>query len=385
MDQLLTLATLLSLTFFVVSTAAFIFVIMLPKPDNKRKASSSIFFHLFVVFINVAFCGFLFRFFITSEFPIFVNHLFLVFAALAFMESIFRRYEITSSPIFLRWLFVGLILLVCVELLLYLQGGALFYRELILYCFVLIPIGSAIKQLNNQISKQRVKEKTIFYTTLSFTLIFGCFIVIYATKILEGDIAYIGFYFLSCLVLMISAFIGFTLSIIYSLLGKLRQQAFTDKLTGAANRDQFYNSINRVMARMKRHSTNCALIICDIDHFKQVNDTYGHVAGDMLLKSFVELIEKELRTEDVLYRIGGEEFIIVCQEATGKDAFLLAERLRGKLAELVIPYNDDNLKVTASFGISEINTALTIEQNIHAADKRLYQSKQKGRNKTTFV
>lgn len=383
MESLFTLATLLSLTLFVISAAAYIFVMLLPKPDNPLKASSSAFFHLFIVALNLAFNGFLFRFFGHASVSIFINNLFLAIAAFALLDSIFRRYEIPKIKHYWLWVSIGCLSLAIAEVLLYQNGIDILYRDLLLYSVLAIPASSTIRQLRKQIKKNRIKERTILFTSIVFVALLSSFILVYSSNLLVGNVAYISFYFLSLTVFLSAAFIGFTQSIIYSLLGKLRQQAFTDRLTGAANRDQFYHSIEKVIARVKRHNVNCALIMCDIDMFKQVNDQYGHMAGDLILKTFVESVQQELRTEDALFRIGGEEFIIVCQDCESDSAYQLAERLRVKIETLNVTYNNHNLSITASFGISDINPDLSIEQNIHLADKRLYQSKQQGRNKVT--
>ncbi len=163
---------------------------------------------------------------------------------------------------------------------------------------------------------------------------------------------------------------------------ELRQIATTDALTDALTRRGFDIEINREFSRAKRSRHDLSLIAVDIDHFKAVNDRYGHAAGDIVLRSVVTLIKNELRSADFVARLGGEEFVIVLPETGMEGAIVLAERIRKLIAGHVTMTQTDPIHVTASFGISnraaaDDNWDVTLER----ADAALYEAKRSGRNK----
>ncbi len=167
---------------------------------------------------------------------------------------------------------------------------------------------------------------------------------------------------------------------------KLRTQALTDALTGIFNRGELMSRAQSEMSRLSRHARNgsnaeLSLIMLDIDHFKQVNDRYGHQAGDEVLRQMPGRIKQGLRFHDVLGRYGGEEFMILLPNADLDSACIVAERIRGSIAET--PFTDKNLalKITVSLGVSTIVAGLGLDQAIKLADEALYRAKQNGRNR----
>lgn len=164
---------------------------------------------------------------------------------------------------------------------------------------------------------------------------------------------------------------------------ELFTQASTDPLTGLFNRRQFELMANTQVSLAKRHKTAYCIIMLDIDHFKKVNDTYGHDAGDEVLKYIALILKSSLRESDVLARYGGEEFILFLPHTSPTEGWHVAERLRSSVAETPIFSNKTTLNVTISLGLStsmEPNLSLVIKE----ADTALYESKTTGRNKTTL-
>lgn len=165
---------------------------------------------------------------------------------------------------------------------------------------------------------------------------------------------------------------------------QLEQMAVTDKLTGLYNRHKFYQIIDQELQRAQRHQRPLSIILLDIDHFKKINDTYGHDIGDRVLKSVATLIKKNIRKYDKAFRWGGEEFIIVAPETSPQDAVKLAEKLRTIIASHHFDIVD---KVTISLGVAGTNNAQeihNIDGLIKPADNALYISKKEGRNRTTL-
>jgi diguanylate cyclase (GGDEF)-like protein len=119
----------------------------------------------------------------------------------------------------------------------------------------------------------------------------------------------------------------------------------------------------------------------DLDHFKKVNDTFGHVAGDHVLRSVARLVSEKLREEELATRYGGEEFVFVLPETGEEQARIFAERLRTLLEEREFAFEDKPMRTTASFGVVTLSGACTPETLIKAADEQLYRAKERGRNR----
>jgi two-component system cell cycle response regulator len=157
----------------------------------------------------------------------------------------------------------------------------------------------------------------------------------------------------------------------------------TDHLTCLYNRRFLEEALGREFQRVQRRRNNLSVLIMDIDHFKKVNDNYGHQQGDSVLCRVASLFRKELRDYDIAARFGGEEFMAVIPEASMTEAASVAERIRKSVEGAVFNGNGEDVKITVSLGIStypapEINSA---EALIREADKALYRAKMKGRNR----
>jgi diguanylate cyclase (GGDEF)-like protein len=155
-----------------------------------------------------------------------------------------------------------------------------------------------------------------------------------------------------------------------------------DELTGVNNRRAFFHDGEHIFNQAKRYAHPLSLIMLDVDHFKHINDTYGHTAGDNVLASLADIFRKHVREVDILGRLGGEEFAIILPETILSDAVAMAERLRIAIEKTPINNAKGNLHVTVSFGISALAPEQTsLEELLHEADSALYQAKRKGRNR----
>ena len=160
--------------------------------------------------------------------------------------------------------------------------------------------------------------------------------------------------------------------------------AVRDGLTGLFNRRKFQEEGEREFARALRHGRPLALLMFDIDRFKDVNDRYGHLRGDAVLQRISSLVTGELRRDEVLARIGGEEFAVVCPETGLEGGAVLAERLRGVLAAFVHPDGGEGFHVTCSFGVAAyLPRMASLQELLAAADQALYASKEAGRDRVT--
>lgn len=155
----------------------------------------------------------------------------------------------------------------------------------------------------------------------------------------------------------------------------------TDPLTELYNRRYISEKINEECDRYKRYANRFSIIITDIDFFKNVNDSYGHDFGDYVLKELSELLRGLLRKQDYIARWGGEEFLILLTETDACSAAIMAERLRKKVMEHKFRFDENELSITMTFGISEYNNEPNMEATIKRADRALYRGKDTGRNK----
>lgn len=162
-------------------------------------------------------------------------------------------------------------------------------------------------------------------------------------------------------------------------------QATHDGLTGLFNRKAIFDLLHREFSRAARSGLPIGIIMLDLDHFKQINDTYGHSAGDDVLKESVRRILGALRPSDLVGRYGGEEFLIVLPECGRDEVKACAERIRSAISACPTPAQGGMISVTASLGATVANAALHLEQDaISTADHALYDSKHSGRNRTSF-
>lgn len=159
----------------------------------------------------------------------------------------------------------------------------------------------------------------------------------------------------------------------------LEYQATHDKLTGLFNRNSFDETFGKELRRGQRYNNDLSLIIFDIDDFKNINDSYGHQAGDEVLIEISKIVLGNVREHDFVVRWGGEEFLILLPETTSDGAIIVAEKIR-KVIES-ISFTNKDIKVTSSFGISLMKKDDTEKELISRADKALYQAKESGKNK----
>ena len=167
--------------------------------------------------------------------------------------------------------------------------------------------------------------------------------------------------------------------------------SITDALTGAFNRRYMMEQLPRELERCRRYANPLSVIMCDVDHFKQVNDVKGHSAGDDVLQQFVARMQRSIRaTSDWVARLGGEEFLIVLPETGFQGAMIVAEKIRAIMTSVPFVTREGDVVATSSFGVASTelhgpDLAMKSETLIRAADQCLYTSKQSGRNRATGV
>lgn len=163
----------------------------------------------------------------------------------------------------------------------------------------------------------------------------------------------------------------------------MRRFVITDQLTGALNRRGFEQEAQKIFEKAKKRSTKISVALLDVDLFKNINDTYGHAAGDDALRQVSLIIQDKIRTTDIVGRMGGEEFLIVMPRTDGKEALVAMERLREKVEQTQFNCDEHTVSLTVSIGFTEVDARHdSFPQAIKKADLALYKAKENGRNKT---
>lgn len=165
----------------------------------------------------------------------------------------------------------------------------------------------------------------------------------------------------------------------------LRQESRTDHLTHIPNRRYFFEVLDSNIAMASRHGQPLCLAVLDVDHFKEVNDTYGHTAGDKVLVKIADSLQARLRRSDSVGRLGGEEFAVQLPMTSLGAGALIAERLRQHIAALEFPELDPSLTVSCSIGVAVFAADMSAEALYHQADSALYRAKGGGRNQIVLA
>lgn len=163
----------------------------------------------------------------------------------------------------------------------------------------------------------------------------------------------------------------------------LAQETILDPLTGAYNKKYFYDTAQKELEHFHRYGRKFSIVFMDIDDFKKINDKYGHLTGDIVLKTLAQKLKSLLRKSDYVCRFGGEEFVLILHGADSEKAFAIAERIRQEIAkEEIKTYDGKTISITISAGISTVtDTTKNIQEMIDKADMAMYKAKQSGKNK----
>jgi diguanylate cyclase (GGDEF)-like protein len=168
---------------------------------------------------------------------------------------------------------------------------------------------------------------------------------------------------------------------IHNLLSYQKYRINHDSLTGLPNRDSYDEHILEAMHRWKRTERPLSLAVCDIDHFKRINDNFGHLAGDKVLKKVASMFKSAIRASDFIARIGGEEFVFIFEHTQSKDAKSILEKLRKSIQDCLFYYREKKVDVTVSFGLTTVLEEDDVETFFMRADKAMYKAKNGGRNR----
>ncbi len=171
-----------------------------------------------------------------------------------------------------------------------------------------------------------------------------------------------------------------TFSKLHTLSKELEKVSYRDHLTQVYNRHGIHKKLQNICTRYQTENQNFSVMICDIDYFKKINDNYGHIAGDEVLKKVASEIKTIIRKDDLLGRWGGEEFLVVLPNATLDDAYKIGEKIRKSIAHTSFKYDEHTIAMTVSIGVAEKDNTRPVSDIIRQADTHLYSAKKQGRN-----
>lgn len=195
---------------------------------------------------------------------------------------------------------------------------------------------------------------------------------------------------------MLAIILSLTISILFNMffmysrsrqrksIERLKELTIEDQLTGIYNRRYFDTYMPKILSMSISKNYSTQLMMIDIDNFKSINDTYGHVFGDYVIKEIASEINHITREEDLFVRYGGEEFALVLGDTFKADAKIIADRILSKIENSIYKFKGERVSVTLSIGISEYDYTDTINQFVAKSDEALYQAKKTGKNKYTF-
>ncbi len=231
----------------------------------------------------------------------------------------------------------------------------------------------------NQLKKRKLRWALIG-ASLSFLGPLGEWVVLKLFSEATTDSLLLTFFYTEFIALIIFSVFGYMLGLYTD---KIEFLSLHDKLTGLYNRHYLIKSLEHLLAMNKRYKRKLSLMMIDLDHFKRVNDSYGHVTGDLALKAVAECVRQHCRESDVLARYGGEELIIICPDSNIQESYQLAERIRKSVEQLTSESLGFPGPQTISVGAYEWSSdeELSIDQLISRVDKALYRAKEEGRNK----
>jgi diguanylate cyclase len=372
------LVSSLTLLYFLLAFILF----FVPKPECRNDQLALRYFIVFFAMICVSFICYLPRF-LSSEWTIvsviFVNFIYMLghyclHIGLCYRSqtrSVLMKPIVARSAVFLY--IIGMV---------YLYFSARLVPEL--YRYVTAPLVLILLFFSLQVLQVKQAESHLGNKLMRFSLcatIAALLVHVIAAMWLDArDVRFLFVAFISMMTAGILLLGGIYGSFLNDTVERHFRNSITDALTGLYNRRYLIDESRKLVAAATRHLFPLSVVICDIDKFKNINDTYGHDVGDEVIKTFAKVLKGCIRTEDILARWGGEEFVILLSATGVEKAKVLAERMREETGRLSVDTGSGSLAFTASFGVAVIDEGSDVETAIKHADEALYRAKEGGRN-----
>lgn len=379
-DQVLFLIAVLGILILVGIAYSF----ALPTPSHRFKAQSPYFARYFLVSIwlgYVSLCLPALNYPFTSA--VMVMPCILLAMYMIFM-TLLRRYGCALSQRHVMAIALHVIISTAGYIWLFVMENPFRLKDWLLSLSAAIPLILSWRLIVRQpddTAGDKLNLSTVALTLLILVLGMPVYFIFVSDRTVTNP--YIAFVIIFILTLFFM--LGFVSSLMQTLFAKLLTQVYIDALTGTKNRHYLYKEAPDQLAHCRRHKQPFALVASDIDHFKHVNDNYGHPAGDEVLKQFARQLDNNLRAGDVLIRMGGEEFLALLPNCDLGQANALANRLCQAVRDAKMNVNGTVITLTASFGVSSVNKDECIFDGIRKADEALYNAKTAGRDQVKQV
>ena len=369
----------------VVALIGIVFTFALPVPNHKSKATSGRFARLFLA------CCWLVEVCQTIRYSGYEDagrmgfYLASLCAAYMLMMTIVKRYGHSLTRKQIALVLCHFTAVAACSVLLQFEYLTQWAGNTFILLSVAFPVWLAVRRVKIYLAAQSLGDK-VLYAVLSavFYSLLGI-VPLYLIFFNASNVHHHGLTFALLLVFILVFMLSFAVSVLHSLVNRLHTQVHTDPLTGAKNRHFFYEIAPKLSAHALRNNDILSVVVCDIDHFKAINDKHGHVVGDVALKRFCKIIQDQLRAEATLIRMGGEEFLVLTPHCDRNQATELAERLRQVISQTEINAKGIKLLLTASFGVIEMTPSSEFFSSVKAADQALINAKAAGRNQVITV
>lgn len=362
-----------------------IFTYALPVPSQKHKAMAAHYARGFLLSMSLAQLCLAMRHTELSIIYLLGYNLFLIISAYLLFVTVVKRYghALRRYQMWLIGAHIATLEVLTLVFSFYYESEII--RDMLMVISCVVPIVLAMQRVRSVLPLGSKGDKVLLMV-LAFTLLtIGVIAPVYLAFIAGDEFEQTVMGLLMIVLLQLLFIIGFAVSVVQSLVNRLNRKVYTDALTKTRNRHYFYNVAPKISENAAASNQSLAAILCDIDHFKAINDTYGHMVGDKALQHFTQVLQSELRKGDMLVRMGGEEFLIVLRDCDIAQARQLAERLRESITENALKYQSKTVTVTASFGVVEVLPGADIFKSVNLADQALYQAKETGRNQVIAV
>lgn len=366
----------------IATLAFYLFIFLLPKQPRKHQHKALICFQYAFVLSFVAFVGYTLRYLQWQALSVGMVNLFLLAAFYLFYQGVRLRFNASLNRRGGLLVVLHLLLFPALALWLWYAGDTGHLRDISAFVNHSVPLLLAQRFLFVRRQAHNGGDRLIQLTLLMIWML-----VLIAMPFYDLMVNPVGGIFpvvtLLALTLECLLFAGVAMSYIHDLFDKLKEQAYTDNLTGLKNRRFFKRIVASVFSSASRYQFNVCVILADIDDFKKLNDEFGHSEGDQAIKAVAQVFKETVRTEDVLVRFGGEEFLVLAPNTSMEMATLMAQRMRAQVAERCV--SKSVRTITLSIGVSQVYSLEDLEAAIVRADSAMYQAKKLGKNRVEIA
>ncbi|MCW8109483.1 GGDEF domain-containing protein [Alteromonas ponticola] len=362
-----------------------LFTFMLPMPSQKHKARSAYYARLFLITMWAGQASLSLHYLQLPLVGIVGHAFFITLSAYLLFITVVKRYGHALRIQMLSGIVAHLLAIVILSLTTHLFKLNSMLGDAILLASVATPLVFTFRYIQLQGGVKNPGDRVLIAVVLSALSAILVGAPLYWMWFTPNELQQTLVSFSLYIVMMLTFMLGFAVSIMHSLVSRLKYKIYQDPLTNCKNRHFFYEMAPKLLAHAKRNNEQMSVVICDIDHFKSINDKFGHMAGDRALQQIAKTLSTELRDEDSLIRMGGEEFLILSPKCDLDQAEAFAERLRHSIEAQPLDLSGANISLTASFGVVEIHSDKDIYHGLKAADSAMYKAKSAGRNQVITV